>query len=104
MDVPVGHTSLEIGSGEFEYALLKPLPPVLHQPPPISQLHAGIGLRRQVEPSGTVPVESWVALIANEGRELSLKRIVWVVPTKESGLACKVREGARRRVRRCEKA
>ena len=53
----------------------------------MSQLHAGIGLRRHVEPSGVTPVESCVALIARSAFEPSLYRIVCVSPTKSSGCA-----------------
>eukprot|EP00966_Prymnesium_polylepis_P095424 2210255-Prymnesium_polylepis.1 len=86
--VPVGHAPSEIGSGALAYALEKPLPSAV-QWPPMSQLQPGIGLRRHVEPSGSTPSLSSVALIANGAREPSLKRIVCVPPTKESGCAWK---------------
>ena len=50
-------------------ALLDALSPTWQLKPPKSQLHAGIGLRRHVEPAGKVPSESCVALMVIEGHE-----------------------------------
>ena len=56
---------------------------------PMSQLHAGIGFIRHVDPAGVTPSVSCVALISKGLAEPSLYRMVCVPPTKRRGLAWK---------------